>query len=137
LGSPLRYLGGYGGKGVAPLLNAARTAPAVRPYQLRGADPPSRGRFQLECRLARGRFFRYSLRMFKGLIDWYLGALKTCGPTLIGLMMAMESTIVPLPSEFIIPPAAHLAYTGQNPKLSLASIIIAGTLGSWIGATIL
>ena len=75
--------------------------------------------------------------MFKGLIDWYLDALKTHGPGLIGLMMAMESTIVPLPSEFIIPPAAHLAYTGQNPSLSIASIIIAGTLGSWIGATIM
>jgi membrane protein DedA with SNARE-associated domain len=75
--------------------------------------------------------------MFKGLLDWYLNALATCGPALIGLMMAMESTIVPLPSEFIIPPAAHLAYTGQNPHLSIAAIIIAGTLGSWIGATIM
>lgn len=75
--------------------------------------------------------------MFKGLIDWYLDALKTHGPVLIGLMMAMESTIVPLPSEFIIPPAAHLAYTGQNPSLSIVSIIIAGTLGSWIGAAIM
>jgi len=75
--------------------------------------------------------------MFKGLIAWYLGALKSCGPALIGLMMAMESTIVPLPSEFIIPPAAHLAYTGQNPQLTILGIIIAGTLGSWIGATIM
>jgi len=75
--------------------------------------------------------------MFKGLIDWYLGALKTCGPGLIGLMMAMESTIVPLPSEFIIPPAAHLAYTGQNPRLTITLIILAGTLGSWLGASIM
>jgi membrane protein DedA with SNARE-associated domain len=75
--------------------------------------------------------------MFKGLIDWYSGALQTSGPALIGLMMAMESTVVPLPSEVIIPPAAHFAYTGQNPKLSIAAIIIAGTLGSWIGATIM
>ncbi len=75
--------------------------------------------------------------MFKGLLAWYSGALKTSGPALIGLMMAMESTIVPLPSEVIIPPAAHFAYTGENPKLSIVSIIIAGTLGSWIGATIM
>ena len=52
-------------------------------------------------------------------------------------MMAMESTIVPLPSEVIIPPAAHLAYTGQNPRLSIATIIIAATLGSWIGAAVM
>ena len=48
--------------------------------------------------------------------------------------MAIESSIVPLPSELIIPPAAHLAHTGQIP-LSLTGIIIAGTIGSWIGAT--
>jgi membrane protein DedA with SNARE-associated domain len=75
--------------------------------------------------------------MFKGLLDWYSNALETCGPLLIGLMMAMESTIVPLPSEVIIPPAAHLAYTGQNPRLTIATIIIAATLGSWIGAAIM
>jgi len=75
--------------------------------------------------------------MFKGLLDWYLNALATCGPALIGLMMAMESTIVPLPSEFIIPPAAHLAYTGQNPHLSHCGDHYCGTLGSWIGATIM
>src|SRR5579871_2009734 len=75
--------------------------------------------------------------MFSGLIGWYTAQLKTCGPALIGAMMAMESTIIPLPSEVIIPPAAHLAYTNQNPGLSVATVIIAGTLGSWIGATIM
>ena len=33
-------------------------------------------------------------------------------------------------------PAAHLAYTGQIP-LSITGIIIAGTIGSWIGATLM
>ena len=72
--------------------------------------------------------------MFKGLIDWYMATLKTGGYPIIGLLMAIESSIVPLPSELIIPPAAHLAHTGQIP-LSLTGIIIAGTIGSWIGAT--
>jgi membrane protein DedA with SNARE-associated domain len=72
--------------------------------------------------------------LFKPIIDWYMGALATGGYPLIGLLMAVESSIVPLPSEVVIPPAAHLAYTGQIP-LSLAGIVIAGTLGSWIGAT--
>lgn len=72
--------------------------------------------------------------MFKPLIDWYMGALENGGYLLIGLLMAMESTILPLPSELIIPPAAHLAHTHKIP-LSLAGIIIAGTLGSWLGAT--
>jgi membrane protein DedA with SNARE-associated domain len=72
--------------------------------------------------------------VFKPIIDWYMGALGTGGYPLIGLLMAIESSIVPLPSEVVIPPAAHLAHTGQIP-LSLAGIVIAGTIGSWIGAT--
>ncbi|MDB6023000.1 MAG: DedA family protein [Pedosphaera sp.] len=75
--------------------------------------------------------------MFKALLDWYTNGLQTYGNPAVGLMMAMESTIVPLPSELIIPPAAHLAYANPGGKLSLAGIIIAGTLGSWIGATIM
>lgn len=71
--------------------------------------------------------------MFKGLINWYLATLKTGGYPLIGLLMAIESSVVPLPSEVIIPPAAHLAHTGQIP-LTLAGIIAAGTIGSWLGA---
>jgi membrane protein DedA with SNARE-associated domain len=72
--------------------------------------------------------------MFKGLIAWYVATLKTGGYALIALLMAIESSVVPLPSEFIIPPAAHLAHTNQVP-LSVAGIIVAGTIGSWLGAT--
>jgi membrane protein DedA with SNARE-associated domain len=72
--------------------------------------------------------------MFKILIDWYVDKLATGGYALIGLLMALESSLVPLPSEVVIPPAAHLAYTHQIP-LSLAGIIVAGTVGSWLGAT--
>lgn len=74
--------------------------------------------------------------MFKPLINWYLGALAKGGYGLIALLMAVESSIVPLPSEVVIPPAAHLAHTGQIP-LSLAGIILAGTIGSWLGATVM
>ena len=74
--------------------------------------------------------------MFKQLIDWYLGAIKTLGYPAIALMMAAESTIVPIPSEVIIPPAAHWAHTGQIP-LSLWGIVLAGTIGSWLGATVM
>ena len=74
--------------------------------------------------------------MFKPLIDWYLGALQSGGYPLVGLLMAMESSVIPLPSEVVIPPAAHLAYTNKIP-LSIAGIVIAGTLGSWLGATLM
>jgi len=72
--------------------------------------------------------------IFQPLIAWYLGALKTGGYPLVVLLMAVESSVLPLPSELVIPPAAHLAYTGQIP-LTLWGIVIAGVLGSWIGAT--
>ena len=70
---------------------------------------------------------------FKPLLDWYLQSLETGGYPLIVLLMFVESTFLPLPSELIIPPAAHLAYTKGN--LSLTGIVLAGALGSWLGAT--
>src|SRR5439155_2919627 len=76
-----------------------------------------------------------SATMFKGLIDWYLDSLESGGYPVIALLMAIESSILPLPSEFVIPPAAHLAHTKGN--LSMAGIIIAGTVGSWLGATVM
>ena len=67
---------------------------------------------------------------------WYVGALKTGGYWVVALMMAIESSIFPLPSEIVIPPAAHWAHTGQIP-LSLTGIVIAGMIGSWLGATVM
>lgn len=46
-------------------------------------------------------------------------------------LMALESTLFPIPSEMIIPPAAYLASQG---KMSLTWVIISGTLGSLAGA---
>jgi membrane protein DedA with SNARE-associated domain len=74
--------------------------------------------------------------LFEPLIAWYLATLKAGGYPLIALMMAIESSLLPLPSELVIPPAAHYAYTSKIP-LSLTGIVIAGALGSWIGATIM
>lgn len=71
--------------------------------------------------------------MLGDFIDWYLGALDTGGYWLVALLMALESSLVPLPSEVVIPPAAHLAATTGH--MSLGGIVIAGTLGSWAGAS--
>lgn len=67
--------------------------------------------------------------------DWYLSVLHEGGYWLIAGLMALESTLVPIPSETIIPPAAYVA--GTQGGLSVAGIIIAGTLGSWVGASIM
>lgn len=73
--------------------------------------------------------------MFSSILQWYLGALDQGGYLLIALLMAMESSIIPLPSEFVIPPAAYLAHT--NGTFSLSGIVIAGTVGSWVGASVM
>jgi membrane protein DedA with SNARE-associated domain len=71
--------------------------------------------------------------LVKSFLDWYLGALDAGGYPLIAFLMALESSIVPLPSEVVIPPAAYIAHTRGT--MSLAGIVVAGTIGSWIGAT--
>lgn len=71
--------------------------------------------------------------LFHGLFEWYNQSLATGGYPLIVLLMAIESSIVPLPSELIIPPAIIAAQ--QTGSMSVVGIVLAGTLGSWIGAT--
>lgn len=73
--------------------------------------------------------------LFSSLLDWYLAALDEGGYLLVGVLMAMESSIIPLPSEFVIPPAAHVAHV--NGRMSLTGIVIAGTIGSWVGASLM
>jgi membrane protein DedA with SNARE-associated domain len=48
-------------------------------------------------------------------------------------LMALESSVVPVPSELVIPPAGILAARGQ---MSLFLVIIAGVVGSLLGAII-
>jgi membrane protein DedA with SNARE-associated domain len=67
--------------------------------------------------------------------DWYLSALSQGGYWLIGALMALESTLVPIPSETIVPPAAYLARTQGG--MSVAGVVIAATLGSWVGASVM
>jgi membrane protein DedA with SNARE-associated domain len=73
--------------------------------------------------------------MIRDFLHWYMGALDSGGYALVAALMALESSLVPLPSEVVIPPAAHLAYTRGG--MTLTGIVIAGTLGSWIGASIM
>ncbi len=49
------------------------------------------------------------------------------------VLMAMESSIFPVPSEVVIPPAAFLAAQGH---LNFWGVILAGTVGSYLGSAI-
>jgi membrane protein DedA with SNARE-associated domain len=47
--------------------------------------------------------------------------------------MALESSIFPIPSEIVIPPAAYWAAQG---RFSMVGVVLAGTVGSYLGAAI-
>lgn len=67
------------------------------------------------------------------LLEIWFGWVKDGGYPAIIILMAMESSIFPVPSEIVIPPAAFLAAQGH---LSFTGVIVAGTFGSWLGAAI-
>jgi membrane protein DedA with SNARE-associated domain len=67
--------------------------------------------------------------------DWYQHSLASGGYPLIVILMAMESSIIPIPSEVVVPPAAYLAYSQGN--LTLPGVVIAATIGCWIGASVM
>ena len=71
--------------------------------------------------------------MFNALFVWVLGVTEGMGYLGIIILMTIESSFLPLPSELVIPPAAYLASQG---RMNLWLIIAAGVLGSVIGATV-
>jgi membrane protein DedA with SNARE-associated domain len=73
--------------------------------------------------------------LLQPLLDWYQHALETGGYWVVGLLMTMESSVLPLPSESIIPLAASWSNSGKI-HISLPGIVIAGAVGSWLGATL-
>lgn len=66
-------------------------------------------------------------------IDWILATVHDWGYLGIFILMALESTVLPVPSEAVLIPAGYLAYEG---KMSFALIVLASTFGSLAGATI-
>jgi membrane protein DedA with SNARE-associated domain len=67
------------------------------------------------------------------LLETWFSWVLTGGYTGIIVLMAMESSIFPVPSEIVIPPAAFLAAQG---KLSFTGVVLAGTFGSYLGSAI-
>jgi membrane protein DedA with SNARE-associated domain len=69
--------------------------------------------------------------MVTSFFHWLADTILALGYPGIVVLMAIESSILPLPSELVMPPAGYLAAKGQmNGILAVA----AGTLGSVIGA---
>ena len=49
----------------------------------------------------------------------------------IFLLMALESSLVPIPSELVMPPAGYLVQKGE---MNFFLVVLAGTVGSQVGA---
>ena len=71
------------------------------------------------------------MHFYDAIVQWYMDNMNYFTIT---ILMMIESTVVPLPSEVIIPPAVYKALnTGE---LNIPLIIFFGTLGALIGASI-
>lgn len=70
-------------------------------------------------------------------IEVWFHYVQTGGYAAVFWLMALESTVVPIPSEVVIPPAAIVAATQQDSGMSLFGVVVAGTLGSWFGSAIM
>lgn len=66
-------------------------------------------------------------------IDWILATVHDWGYLGIFILMGLESTVLPVPSEAVLIPAGYLAYQG---KMSFSLIVLASTSGSLAGATL-
>ena len=72
-------------------------------------------------------------------VDWYLNNLNYYSIT---LLMTIESSFIPFPSEVVIPPAAYAACSPENSNLyvthykwlNIFIVILFGTLGALLGA---
>ncbi|MCK9414775.1 MAG: DedA family protein [Prolixibacteraceae bacterium] len=65
-----------------------------------------------------------------GFIQWCLDNLNYWTIT---LLMAIESSVIPLPSELVVPPAAYKAAAGE---LNIYLVVFFSTLGALIGSLI-
>ncbi|MEI6677000.1 MAG: DedA family protein [Mariniphaga sp.] len=68
--------------------------------------------------------------LFQEVLSWYMDHITYWA---VFILMAIESTIIPFPSELVIPPAAYKAANGD---LNIFLVIIAGSLGAVAGSLI-
>ena len=71
--------------------------------------------------------------MLHDLVNWLLNTVGAWGYPGIFILMAMESTVLPVPSELVLIPAGYLAHKGE---MSFPLILLASTLGSLAAASL-
>lgn len=70
---------------------------------------------------------------FHALLKVWFHFVETWGYLGVFLLMALESSIVPVPSEIVMPPAAYWAAQG---RMSFWGVVLAGTAGGWVGSIV-
>jgi membrane protein DedA with SNARE-associated domain len=65
------------------------------------------------------------------MFEWMRGLIESSGYLGLAFLMFLENVFPPIPSEFIMPLGGFVASQG---KLNIAGVIIAGTVGSTLGA---
>lgn len=65
------------------------------------------------------------------LFQWNVDLIQHLGYPGIVFLMALESSVFPIPSEMVMPQAGYLVADGQ---MSMAVVITLGVVGSWLGA---
>ncbi len=73
------------------------------------------------------------LETFHQLIIYWFHIVETLGYSGVFFLMALESSIVPVPSEVVMPPAAFWASQG---KMNFWGVVAAGTAGSYFGSIV-
>ncbi len=71
--------------------------------------------------------------MFHSLFTLWFQLVHDWGYLGVFTLMAIESTVFPLPSEVVLPPAAYWAAQG---RMHFWGVVAAGTMGSWTGSAI-
>jgi membrane protein DedA with SNARE-associated domain len=69
--------------------------------------------------------------MLEHFVTWIVATIGRLGYPGIVVLMAIESSVIPLPSELVMPPAGYLAATG---RMDAALALACGILGSLVGS---
>ncbi len=70
--------------------------------------------------------------MLEQFLTWLVETISRLGYPGIVVLMAIESSVIPLPSEAVMPPAGYLVAMGRmDAALALGSCIFGGLLGSY------
>jgi membrane protein DedA with SNARE-associated domain len=71
--------------------------------------------------------------MLSSFFQWLADTVLALGYPGIVILMAIESSVLPLPSELVMPPAGYLAAQG---KMNALAAVLCGTVGSVLGALV-